>query len=250
MTDTNLEAYFDPDLKKTLVLRRYMDLPKFVDFIQRKELYLGQASRFDDYLEGTLPEKIRQIVRKLPDFLECYSDPTTWESNNRDRTYLSCWTHEKNDNMALWKIYGRSNESVAITTTVERLIEIAPAWSKYGRVDIKKVKYINPSKRLPNGVYAFDQSVFGLKHKAYAFEKEVRIVITSPDDNLISLPRAIRVPVKIDSFLKDIIVAPEAGDWFLDIIKYVTGKYEVRTPVHRSALTKLISMTNRFKKPE
>ena len=147
--------------------------------------------------------------------------------------------------MALWKLYGRSNESVAITTTIECLTFVAPSWGKFGRVDIKKVRYINHAGKLPNGVYALDDSLFGLKHQAYAFEKEIRIVVTRAVDNSLECqPKAIRIPVNMNDFLRSIVVAPESGDWFFDLVVDLASKYNVIAPIRRSSLTQLIKKAN------
>lgn len=245
VTEINLVAHFDPKLKGQTILRRYLDLPKLVDFLRTGELYLGQASRFDDRLEGTLPEGIRRTIRELSGYVAQNGDPTEWENKNKDRSYLGCWTLGAKDNMALWKLYGRSAESVAITTTVEKLRMAAPQWARYGKVNVKKVRYIDHDGHIPNGAYAFDEGVFGFKHHAYAFEKEVRIVITCPmSKGYGEMRREIRVPVNVNSFLGSIVVAPEAGDWFFDLVADVARKYNVFKPVRRSALTRLIARTN------
>lgn len=245
MTDTPLVAYFDPELKRASVLRRYLDLPKLVDFLRTGELFLGQASRFEDSLEGTLPEGIRRSIREQTDYVAKHGDPTEWENKNKDRTYLGCWTLGAKDNMALWKLYGRTAESVAITTTVEKLTIAAPQWAQYGKVNVKKVRYIDHAGRSPDGAYSFDDGVFGFKHVAYAFEKEVRIVITRPMPEVIGEgPRALRVPVNVNSFLQSIVVAPEAGDWFFDLVADIARKYDVVKPARRSALTHLIATAN------
>ena len=168
-------VYSDPKLKKRQILRRYLDLPKFVDFLRTSELYLEPASNFDDHLEGALPEEFRQ------DIIESYGNQPIldWEKN-KNRTCLSCWTLGAKDNMALWKIYGSTTKSVAITTTVNRMKSAAFRWCKFGNVKLERVQYINHAGRLPKGVYATDESLFGLKHVAYFFEKEVRIVLTRP----------------------------------------------------------------------
>lgn len=242
MDQGKLVAYFDPELKGSRILRRYLDLPKLVDLLRTSKLYLRQASRFDDRLEGTLPEAIRRSAHELPDFVTRHGNPSAWEHKNKDRTYLSCWTLGAKDNMALWKLYGGVTESVAITTTVDRLTTVAPSWGTYGRVGVRKVRYINHAGRLPNGVYGFDESVFGLKHVAYSFEKEVRIVVTRPipgkqDD----VPSAIRVPVNLDRVLRSIVVAPEADDWFFDLVLDIARRYHVAAPVRRSELTALLT---------
>jgi hypothetical protein len=245
MKENKLVAYFDPRLKKRQVLRRYLDLPKFVDFLRTGELYLEPASNFDDLLEGTLPETIRKSMCELPDFRgETYGDPFIQEHKNKNRTYLSCWSLGAKDNMALWKIYGSTTKSVAITTTVNRLSFAAPSWGKFGRVNVKKVRYINHSGRLPKGVYSIDESLFGLKHVAYSFENEVRIIVTRPSGET---PDSIRLPVNIDHFLTKIIVAPEAGEWFFNSVVDLVRKYHISVPVHRSELTFLLNKAKAYK---
>lgn len=246
MEKTNHIAYFDPELKKRLILRRYLDLPKFVDFLRTSELYLKQASRFEDRLEGTLPEELCQAVRDFPEFVAKHGDASAWEQKIKDRTYLSCWTLGSKDNMALWKLYGGAAESIAITTTIGRLETIAPSWEKYGKVNVKKVRYIDHAERLPNGVYGLDENIFSLKHVAYSYEKEVRIVVTRP------IPReqetvasAIRIPVDLEQFLRSIVIAPEAEDWFFNMVVDLAAKYNVVAPVRQSELTRLIARTRR-----
>jgi hypothetical protein len=57
------EVLGDPDLKDEQIISRYMDLPKFVDLLRTNELHLEPAVNFDDCLEGTLPESIRESMR-------------------------------------------------------------------------------------------------------------------------------------------------------------------------------------------
>jgi hypothetical protein len=246
MTDPTLVAYFDPELKGRTILRRYLDLPKLIDLLRTGELFLGQASRFEDRLEGTLPEGIRRSIRNTEGLVAQHGDPTEWERKNRERTYLGCWSLGAKDNMALWKLYGRTNESVAITTTVESMSKVAPQWARYGKVSIKKIRYIDHDGRLPDGVYAFDDGVFGFKHLAYAFEKEVRIVMTCPTSEVaLDMQPALRVPIDVNTFLRSIVVAPEAGDWFFNLVEEIAKKYGVSKPVRRSALTHLIARISR-----
>ncbi|MCK4347759.1 MAG: hypothetical protein KAW47_04000, partial [Thermoplasmatales archaeon] len=244
MKKNKLVAFFDLKLKKRQVLRRYLDLPKFIDFLRTGELYLEPASNFPDLLEGTLPETIRKGMSELPDFIGTYDDLVIHEQKNKKRTYLNCWSLGAKDNMALWMIYGSTTKSVSITTTVNRLKFAAPSWGKFGRVNVKKVTYINFSESLPNGVYSINESLFRLKHVAHLFEKEVRIIITRPSGET---PDSIRLPVNIDHFLTKIIVAPEAGEWFFNLVVDLVRKYHISVPVHRSELTILLNKAKAYK---
>jgi len=232
-------VYSDPSLKKRSTLNRYLDLPKFVDFLRTRELHLEPASKFDDHLEGTLPESIRQSFSETPDIVERLGNIPILEleRKNKNRTNLCCWTLGPKDNMALWKIYGGSKESVAITTTVERMISSAFNWLEFGRVKFIKVRYIDHAGRLPNGVYTLDENIFALKHKAYFFEKEVRVVLTRPYN---TTPCPVRLPVSINKIITKITVAPEAGEWFFNLVVDLTKKYNVSVPVKKSDLSFLI----------
>jgi len=237
-------VYSDPSLKRRRTLNRYLDLPKFVDFLRTKELHLESASKFTDHMEGTLPELIRHDFSETPDIIKSLDNISILEleRKNKNRTNLSCWTSGTKDNMALWKIYGGSKESVAISTTVERMIASAFNWLKFGRVKLIKVRYIDHAGRLPNGVYALDENVFALKHKAYFYEKEVRVVLTRPNN---TAPYPIRLPVSINKLITKITVAPEAEEWFFKLVIDLTKKYSVSVPVKRSDLAFLIDKAKR-----
>jgi hypothetical protein len=232
----------DCNLKKRQILIRYLNLSKFFDFLNTKELHFEPAKNFEDQLEGTLPEAIRQSICESPDVINRFDNIPILdlERENKNRTNLSCWTLGAKDNMALWKIYGGSTtQSVAISTTVDRMIFAAFSWRKFGKISLQKVRYINHAGQVPNGVYALDENVFGLKHDAYSFEKEVRVVLTRPKGEM---PCPTRLRVKIDQFLTQITVAPEAKNNFFDFVFFLTREYfKYNVPVKRSDLTFLIN---------
>jgi len=230
----------DVTLKEDLLLMRYMDLPKFIDMIRTGKLYLTSAVDFNDQLEGTLPESIRDSFLNDPEVVAAYGNLPIQEREylNKIRTNISCWTKGTADNMALWKIYGGSKQSVAVMTTLNKIVQSAISWKNISSVALKDVIYIDHSGILPDGVYSLSPETFGLKHEAYSFENEVRIVITR-DNN--KTPSPMRLPIAINSFIEKIIVAPEAGAWFFDMVKDLSEKYGITAPVENSKLTRLVN---------
>lgn len=228
----------DTDLDQNQIINRYLDLPKFVDLLRTNELHLESAANFDDHLEGTLPETIRKsFLEKLNEKERNHKSVEVLEYETKLRTNISCWTLGPEDNMALWKIYGGSTQSVAISTTIERVISSAFNWCEKGKIILKKVRYINHAGKLPDGVYSLDEHTFGLKHEAYFFEREVRIVITRPFG---SPEKILRLPVAVNNFLTKITVSPVAGEWFFDLVTDLAKKYNVSVPVEKSDLSFLI----------
>jgi hypothetical protein len=229
----------DTTLTRDLVLMRYLDLAKFIDLISTKTLYVASAVDFDDQLEGTLPEQIRETYNDPEVIKHCGSAPVQErEHENRVKTNVSCWTRGPKDNMALWKIYGVSKQSVAITTTLDKLIQSTLLWKGISGVTFKGVVYIDHSDKLPDGVYSLSCDTFGLKHEAYSFENEVRMVVTR--DSLKS-PSPLRLKVKPNDIIEKIIVSPEAGEWFYNLVQSVSKKYHIAAPVEHSKLTELVN---------
>jgi hypothetical protein len=52
-----------PKNSKDKMIWRYIDLPKFIDLIDRRALFFTKASRYPDPYEGTIP-KHNELVRK------------------------------------------------------------------------------------------------------------------------------------------------------------------------------------------
>ncbi len=236
------EVLKDPDLEDELTISRYLDLSKFVDLIRTNELHLEPAVNFDDCLEGTLPETIREGMRVHLDKEKYDKSIEELELERKVRTNLSCWTIGPEDNMALWKIYGASSQSVAVSTTVKRLITAAFNWCSEGTVLIKKVIYINHAGELPDGVYSLDQHIFGFKHMAYSYEREVRVVLSRPPG---VIKKPLRLPVVFNDFATKIIVSPESGDWFYNLVSDIACKYGITAPVQKSELVFLINKAKR-----
>jgi hypothetical protein len=232
--------YADTNLDEKMVLSRYLDLPKFVDLLSTSELHLASAIDFEDNLEGTLPELIRQgiIDFDISNNLLKGSTIQKLEYQNKLRTNLSCWTIGSKDNMALWKIYGGSHHSVAISTTLKNLLYSAPNWCNLGKITFKRVDYIDLNGKPPDGVYGINEHIFGIKYEAYTYEKEVRIVVTR---KLQEHPSSLRLPIKLDNLLIKITVAPNAGERFYSLVKELTQKYKVSIPVEKSGLSFLIN---------
>jgi hypothetical protein len=228
----------DPDLDQKQIISRYMDLPKFVDLLRTNELHLEPAVSFDDPLEGTLPERVRQsFIESIPAEERNNKTIEELEYENKLRTNLSCWSLGPEDNMALWKIYGGSSHSVAISTTIENMLFSAFNWCDEGKIIFKKIRYINHAGKLPSGVYALDAHTFGFKHEAYSFEKEVRVVLTRPFG---SPKKALRLPIDVNRRITKITVSPESGNWFFALVTDLAKKYNVAVPVERSGLSLLI----------
>jgi hypothetical protein len=225
----------DSQLKDSTVLWRYLDAAKFLDLIHTQKLFFTRGDQFEDKFEGAFTDSIKKAIEKSYKDNQIDFTYAEFKKRLRERVFLNCWCASSDDIMAMWNIYGRSPTALAITTTVAKLRN---SISNIGHgVTIKKVSYIKHWRdpKLDTKPYS---NVFAYKVKAYAFEKEVRVIIDrfhEEFDSEIS-ETSMRVSIPLDKLLRSIVVAPEAPEWFLDLIKDVTTKYGVRAPVRRSKL--------------
>lgn len=231
---TQAQVVFDVDIKQSAILRRYMDLPKLLDLLHFQSLYIRRADGFSDRLEGALFPSLRSSINKVHAEGAVPYDADYFHRRARIGNYVSCWTMSGQDSMALWQLYGGVRNSVAVTTTVDRLVSTAFAWER--SVRLHRVKYVDHSK-VKNYIINSYEDVLQFKHKAYKHEKELRILVPQQSDNWESNPISLRLQVpNLDSFVRSIVVAPEADNEFFEVIRGLCAKYGLRAPVRRSKL--------------
>ena len=105
-----------------------MGIEKFFHLLITQKLFFTRLSRMSDKYEGAVPEQL--IIKRIEEIVkEKGGDPAALihkERKNiekfRDYTFLNCWTINRNESYALWKIYLKgSNGGLAIKSTVSKL---------------------------------------------------------------------------------------------------------------------------------
>ena len=225
-----------PDLRQHQIVRRYFDLPKFLDLLRSQSLYLRRADGFIDRFEGALTPAIRAALDEAHLKKQISYTANEFYQKARQGHFVSCWNHGAKDNMALWQLYGGAATSVVVTSTIDKLLGAAFRWGEV--VLFHKVRYIDHFKN-PNMIVGGGSDLLQFKHEAYQYEREVRIVVSRSSDWK-SNPSGIRLPLgDLNEVIRSIVVAPEAAPWFFELVEDVTRKYGVRMPVRRSKLTEL-----------
>lgn len=226
----------DPALKDKSPLRRYMDLPKFVDVLRSRSLYLRRADGFSDRFEGALTPSIKAAIDSARDSGRPTESADVFYERCRKGTYVSCWTFGEKDNMALWQLFGGSGSSVAITTTADRLTRMCLGWKE--DTVIEKINYIDHFKD-PDMVVGRYTDPLRFKHEAFDFEREVRLMLPM-QKYWHHNPDGIRRPIlDLNDLVTGVVVGPDAGGWFLELVKDLCNKYELWAPVKMSQLASL-----------
>jgi hypothetical protein len=111
----------------------------------------------------------------------------------KEMTFVSSWSKSEEQNIAMWKLFGHGDDTIAITTTVEKLIGVVeknkPLLDQMGYSgDVSEVNYIekihNPSITNLTKMYEIMNKVqwshvasLLVKPRPYQYENEVRLII-------------------------------------------------------------------------
>lgn len=224
-------------LSRDDVLWRYVDAAKFFDFLENSTLFFCRADKFSDKFEGAFTPTLRQQI------VESYSANTidyTYEKfkrRMRETVFINCWHRDRDDSAAMWALYGKSACAVALTTTIGRLSDSLSERTLPYDLAIEKVEYIKHWRDPSIDITPYAR-VFAYKTKAYEHEKEVRVLL---DRSLTEFDAEISeagMPISVDpgTLLRSVVIAPEAPEWFEELVRRFATKYGIKAPVRKSKL--------------
>jgi hypothetical protein len=222
-----------------------MDLSKYLSLLDSSALFFSRADYLRDPYEGATSHANR-IIRptvyqdSIPhSAFEAVSSLQQWA---RQWTFINCWHMNESESDAMWRIYARTSDAVAIQSTFARLKGVLS-----GRAFLGVIKYIDYNTEwMPEG-----NTFYPLVHKRKAFEheRELRALIQelpSKSDPSGSATTAIYripngeagrvVPIQILELIERVYIAPTAPAWFRDIVRSISARYEIDVPVEQSAL--------------
>jgi len=202
---------------------RYMSFAKFVWTIQNKCLWLTRADLLGDPWEISLSGEQLQIVINRHPITSLGEAPKEsaperakrilelWRSN----TFVSCWNQSLHESNALWKIYCKSSDGVAIQTTHEKLNSIA------GRHSLYSVTYPTPgnNKKTPT-----HQDLVTKKRPMFSYEEEVRIVFYD-ESRTTGDVRGVPLDFDFERLIETVRVHPEANESFFDSVRNIVATY-------------------------
>lgn len=229
----------DLRLRAGNVLRRYLDVPSFMNFMMTRSLYLCRSDLFPDKFEGSFTPTVRDAICSAYEKNKIEYTYEKFKKELREGVFINCWSLGVDDNMALWKLFGKTNDCVAITTTVGKLETALDKFSGSGCLCVRKVEYIRHWKDPKIDVNPYS-NVFRYKAVGYWFEKEVRVILDRFESTFESddKDKGVSVPVDLNAFLRSIVVSPECSKWFRTVVKDIAAKYGVSCPIRNSRMGK------------
>lgn len=101
---------------------RYIDLGKFIFLLDRKALYFTRSDKFNDMFEGSYSkfniENRHNIYKDADKLVELIPKIT---KDSRKYIFINCWHMNQYESAAMWNIYSKTSESIAIQSSFKRL---------------------------------------------------------------------------------------------------------------------------------
>lgn len=240
---------FTPPSNEHVNVWRYMDFTTFVALLNSSSLYLTRYDQFDDHFEGLASKQDRQAPwenDKYIDKASCTPEqlPTVlkrlWTKYQRQYIYVSCWHINDYESAAMWQLYAKSTNVIAIQTTYAKLRMALPTCFQIGQVKyMDHQTYINEEK----------EGFFTVlcKRKSFEHERELRVCYVdayefeqdSKDLTAFFLEDNTRlfetVAVDLQAFIESIRIAPGAPAWLVGLVKDTVIRFGYDLPVSQSS---------------
>ncbi|HKM70636.1 MAG TPA: hypothetical protein VJX94_11375 [Stellaceae bacterium] len=227
---------------------RYMDFAKFVTLLDTKTLFFARADGFDDPFEGSYPHENVSFYRNYHESVPLPPDirdklvalmnesMSNFLRNLRRWTALNCWHLNNYESAAMWHLYLKSNDGIAIRTKYGNLRDSFKNTSE--PIRIGKVHYIDYDHDIIEGTSVF--SPFLHKRNSFAHEREVRALVSKLpiteglDSSHETMTRGINIEVDLNLLIEIIHVAPQAPEWLRNVVDSVVRRFGYKFEVQRS----------------
>ena len=218
-----------------------MDFTKFVSLLMKSSLFLARADKLGDPFEGSFSKANVELRPEL------YKNKIPMEELQRligyykqlpRFTLINCWHWSEYESAAMWKLYSTWNNGIAVTTDFKSLTE--------GLIDeenifVGKVDYVDYDSTFIGEGFSF--APYFNKRNSFEHEREVRAITQKPpiSDQGIDITTDIYdvgtyYKVDLSILVKEVIVAPYAEDWLMELVQSVAERYGLHAPVTRSSL--------------
>jgi hypothetical protein len=234
---------FEKPVSNNAKIWRYLDFTKFVSLLDKSALFFSRADKLGDPFEGSYPKanvELRPQVYKDKVPPDVINHAPEFNKLLVKHTFINCWHLNRYESAAMWKLYLKSNEGIAIRSTFSRLKSCLNAEKR--DIFIGKVQYVDYEKDLLSEVHTLLPFVH--KRKSFAHEHELRALIQEfrykrngeIDWSKPPFDEGIYIKVNLETLIDKIYLAPTSPKWLVELVKSVTGLYKLNKEVLQSTL--------------
>jgi hypothetical protein len=220
-------------LPKETRLWRYIDLSKLIHLLSTGSLWMCRSDLLGDPFEGSTPEPdVRQREREFTTLIVAGMDGSkivgSLRRTGRKRTFINCWHMGEHESAAMWRLYLKSDEGVAIQSTVGKLWASIRSDSADEQIVLGQVEYIDFGQP-----WGQNDSLYLIKRKSFEHEREIRLVREDPmGDPSDESPSGVALPCDLAAMIEGIRVPPTCEKWFCDVVQATVKQFAATSGVN------------------
>ena len=160
--------------------------------------------------------------------LEYWEKNSTVEKANQaliSQYCVNCWYQGEYESEAMWRLYSRNDEGIAIKSTMGRLQDAfatTPLQPMIGAVNYIDYETWEPPA-LKDLKPEFDPAqLFFWKRKSFEYEQELRLLIKADTG---SQP-GVSIQIDLEKLVTGVRVFPFAKDWFVELVEMLIKRFE------------------------
>lgn len=155
MSPAAYHPVFTPPPNPNVKIWRYMDFAKYVSLLIQGALWFSRIDRLqlEDRFEGSSSRLNLTILRsELEKFdlprteIERLTRPPEVSTRSHENSYVNCWHMNQRESAAMWKLYARSGDAIAVQSTYSRLHASLPDKADIRQVVPANIEYHNPGQ--------------------------------------------------------------------------------------------------------
>lgn len=257
------KQHFFPGDDYNETIWRYMDISKFLALVDKQALYFPSAAQLAaldpfeglftsanvrleeatfESIRGATFEDGRSLTEDDLEFIQKTSRIVRPISKAlRNRTFISSWHIQECESAAMWQLYMKSDEGIAIQSTTRRLYGVLDKIESHSFC-IGKIRYIDYEKEMIPMNNLFEVVLH--KRKSFEHERELRVMISQieTEGNKIKLPkegeaaRGLEIPINLEALIERVYISPSAQPWQQSTLKSIVNKLGFQFPVIQSIL--------------
>jgi len=159
-------------------IARYMDFPEFISLLNGKIKFTSlEKLKEHDIFEFNFDPTQLKVDEKKRENRDISSEEIDINIKNHDwpkHWFCSCWCHEKEENMALWKIFGSMGKGLRIETDVGSVKKSIRKEYHPEPFYVHKIDY-----KLDNKASDIYEAVY-IKRNEFKYESEIRFSTQIP----------------------------------------------------------------------
>lgn len=225
---------------------RYMDFSKFCSMMLNNSLWFSRLDCYKDPFEGYWPY---YMVQDSLDLINSKNKSTERELTTKEfikavestkRRMVACCFHiNPFESEAMWNLYVKNGEGIAIQTTVNRLIDCFK--DAEGFQYIGKTRYLDFKDKDIKEPRLSDYQAALIKRSSFEHEKELRVLIKNPNgldkfdfeqverekdtfsaineyNEFIPSQLGVNIKINLKILIENIYISPTSQDWFKDLV--------------------------------